>query len=103
MSVKIAVFAPMPSASDRIATVANNGLRRSPRKANRKSPPEVAMCALTRMSGGWLTSGARRLFRRHACGDDYKEGNDVLTGKFTKGSLNTNQVGRRARRIELAM
>jgi hypothetical protein len=55
------------------------------------------------MSGGWLTSGARRLFRRHACGDDYKEGNDVLTGKFTKGSLNTNQVGRRARRIELAM
>src|SRR6516162_1534570 len=37
ISVKIAVFAPMPSASDRIATMEKRGLRRSPRTANRMS------------------------------------------------------------------
>ena len=37
MSVKMAEFAPMPSASDRIATIVKSGLRRSPRKAKRRS------------------------------------------------------------------
>ena len=37
MSVNIAVLAPMPRASDRIATVAKRGLRRSPRMASRRS------------------------------------------------------------------
>src|SRR5712691_4546974 len=37
MRVKIAVLAPMPSASDRIATMENRGLRKSPRTANRMS------------------------------------------------------------------
>src|SRR3954471_21511259 len=37
ISVKMAVFAPIPSASDRIATTANSGLRRRPRSANRRS------------------------------------------------------------------
>ncbi len=37
MSVKMAVFAPIPSASDRIATIANSGLLRSPRTAKRRS------------------------------------------------------------------
>ena len=36
-SAKIAVFAPMPSASDRIATAANPGLSRSRRAAYRRS------------------------------------------------------------------
>ena len=43
ISVKIAVLAPMPSASDRMATVANSGLRRSPRSARRRSPMNVVM------------------------------------------------------------
>src|SRR5215210_953146 len=33
----MAVFAPIPSDNDRMATVANSGLRRSPRKAYRRS------------------------------------------------------------------
>src|SRR3954447_1281647 len=37
MSVKMAVLAPMPRASDRMATIENNGLRKSPRTANRTS------------------------------------------------------------------
>src|SRR5947208_2646111 len=43
MSVKIAVVAPMPRASDRIATVANSGLRRSPRIARRRSDKELVI------------------------------------------------------------
>jgi len=35
--VKIAVLAPMPRASERIATLAKSGLRRSPRSASRMS------------------------------------------------------------------
>ena len=37
ISVKIAVFAPIPSASDRMATAAKSGLRPSPRNARRTS------------------------------------------------------------------
>src|SRR5687767_12284202 len=37
ISVKIAVFAPMPSARERIATMANSGLRSRPRTARRRS------------------------------------------------------------------
>src|SRR3954471_3565136 len=44
MSVKIAVFAPIPSASDRIATVAKSGLRRRPRTAKRRSDQAVLIC-----------------------------------------------------------
>jgi hypothetical protein len=43
-SVKIAVFAPIPSASERIATIANSGLRRSPRTARRRSESVVILC-----------------------------------------------------------
>src|SRR4051812_28551716 len=37
----MAVFAPIPSASERMATVANSGLRRSPRRARRRSDQDV--------------------------------------------------------------
>src|SRR4029079_15149033 len=47
MRVKMAVLAPMPSASDRIATVANSGLRRSPRAARRRSAQVVVMVPWT--------------------------------------------------------
>src|SRR5881296_611832 len=42
----MAVLAPMPSASDRIATVAKRGLRRSPRRARRTSASSVDMLHL---------------------------------------------------------
>ena len=44
ISVKMAEFAPMPRASDRMATVVNRGLRRRPRTARRRSP-RVCMVA----------------------------------------------------------
>ena len=37
ISVKIAVLAPIPRASDKMATAANSGLRRRPRRARRRS------------------------------------------------------------------
>jgi hypothetical protein len=40
------VLAPMPRASDRIATVANSGLRRSPRIARRRSDSELVTWCL---------------------------------------------------------
>src|SRR5688572_9329796 len=43
MRVKIAVFAPIPSASERMATDAKSGLRRRLRKASRRSEVEVLM------------------------------------------------------------
>src|SRR5262245_43350161 len=46
MSVKIAVLAPIPSASERIATAANSGLRRRPRTARRRSDSESMKRAL---------------------------------------------------------
>src|SRR5262249_20007366 len=46
----------MPSASDSVATVANSGLRRSPRMARRKSPVEAVM-------GTWTVCGAEGLSR----------------------------------------
>src|SRR4051794_28242082 len=57
-SVKMAVLAPMPSASDRMATIENSGLRRRPRSARRKSPRTVLMVfGLTGGRGEWLLSG----------------------------------------------
>ncbi len=41
--VKIAVFAPMPSARERIATVAKRGLRRMARRENRRSGHKLVM------------------------------------------------------------
>src|SRR4029077_18790583 len=49
ISVKMAVLAPMPRASDRIATAANSGLRRSPRIARRKSDNELVILVLGRI------------------------------------------------------
>ena len=46
MRVKIAVLAPMPSASDRMATMEKSGLRTRPRSASRKSWAGSVM-------GGW--------------------------------------------------
>src|SRR5689334_4578322 len=74
MSVKIAVFAPMPSASERMATAANRGLRRRPRSARRKSEAELVMllfdgmdppkvCPLTPQNGQRVEP--RRSNRRH--------------------------------------
>src|SRR3954451_10832061 len=61
-SVKMAVLAPMPSASDRMATIENSGLRRRPRSARRKSPRTVLMVfGLTGGRGEWLLSGSRVL------------------------------------------
>src|SRR5947207_12166803 len=54
ISVKIAVFAPIPSASESVATMANSGLRRRPRMARRKSPVEAVIAALTGGSGEGL-------------------------------------------------
>src|SRR5215204_6362297 len=51
ISVKIAVFAPMPRASDRIATVAKRGLRRRLRIASRTSDVEVVMVVLDGAQG----------------------------------------------------
>ena len=45
MRVNIAVLAPMPSASDRIATVAKRGFRRSPRRASRRSAIGAKTCS----------------------------------------------------------
>src|SRR5215217_720325 len=52
MRVKMAVFAPIPSANERIATVEKTGLRRSPRNANRRSEMKDVMRVL---------DGARRV------------------------------------------
>src|SRR5258705_1661807 len=43
MSVKIAVLAPIPRASDRMATVEKRGLRRRPRRAKRRSGSSVVI------------------------------------------------------------
>ncbi len=42
--VKIAVLAPIPRASDRMATMAKSGLRRSPRSARRRSDAAFISC-----------------------------------------------------------
>src|SRR6187200_848167 len=53
ISVKIAVFAPIPRASDRIATVANSGLRDRLRIARRTSDvEEEVMVTLDGMEQG---------------------------------------------------
>src|SRR6476620_7388535 len=56
ISVNIAVLAPMPNASDRIATVEKRGLRRSPRIASRRSASVVLIVLLGRSepAEGWL-------------------------------------------------
>src|SRR5262245_53133460 len=48
ISVKMAVLAPMPRASERIATAAKSGLRRSPRIARRRSDSELLIFVLGR-------------------------------------------------------
>src|SRR6185436_14073366 len=53
MRVKIAVLAPMPSASDRIATIEKTGLRNRPRTARRKSD-EVALIEALDAATGWM-------------------------------------------------
>src|SRR5215203_1191092 len=64
INVKMAVFAPIPSDSDRMATVANRGLRRSPRKAYRRS---AKISVIGRLDG----IGGRRVcwnpVCRHGC------------------------------------
>jgi hypothetical protein len=58
MSVKMALLAPIPSARDRIATIANSGLRRRPRMAYRRSAQAVLMCTLTEATPAKLTLAA---------------------------------------------
>src|SRR5436190_14327401 len=58
ISVNMAVFAPFPRASDRIATVAKSGLRRRPRKARRTSDRLEVIAAWTESSPERLASAA---------------------------------------------
>src|SRR5688572_1608119 len=56
ISVNIAVLAPIPNASDRIATIEKRGLRRSPRTASRRSENDGVIVLLGRGEPpeGWL-------------------------------------------------
>ena len=56
MSVKIAVFAPIPSASDRIATTVKVGLRVNCRRAKRMSLQKVSMRRLPRNQAITITA-----------------------------------------------
>src|SRR6185436_18969626 len=66
MRVKIAVLAPIPSASDRIATIEKTGLRSRPRTARRKSD-EVALIETLDAAGRWMvySPGRQRVMSSH--------------------------------------
>ena len=56
----MALFAPIPNASERIATLANSGLRRRPRIAYRRSAQKVLIGRLTGLAAERLSSAACR-------------------------------------------
>src|SRR5277367_2911104 len=62
--LKIAVFAPMPSASAKIATAANPGFLRSRRKPKRVSRRKFAMLALSFSAQGNRMNPGKRLHSR---------------------------------------
>src|SRR5271154_4901023 len=65
--LKIAVFAPMPSASAKIATAANPGFLRSRRKPKRVSRRKFAMLALSFSGQGNRMNPGKRLHSRDYC------------------------------------
>src|SRR5512132_3946689 len=56
----MAVFAPIPSARDRIATEAKSGLRRKPRTARRTSDRELFMLVFDGIRAGKVGGAGRR-------------------------------------------